>query len=136
MMDDGIAIVVLEVLKNKLEPMGIEVIIAETDFQFCYHQINDDDFVIIVDAAYLGIAAGSVRFCKLQEILDSYGETNFQHDINIFDLIRLYTKQLKGYFIGIEIAEAGFGCELSQAIKVKMDAICLEVEKIIYHIVS
>lgn len=131
MMDDGIAIAVLEILKNKLESMGIEVIIGETDFQFGYHQIQDDDFVIIIDAAYSGIEAGSIHSCKLQEVLDSFGKINLQHDMSVFDLIRLYSKPLKGCFIGIEIEKAAFGCELSEAIKDKFDDICLKVEKII-----
>lgn len=132
MMDDGIAIAVLENLKNNLESMGIEVIIGETDFQFCFHQLKEDDFVIILDAEYLGDVAGSIHSCKLQEAITAYGETNSQHDMNVFDLMRLYRKPLKGCLIGIEIAETGFGCELSEALKGKFNSICLEVEGIIY----
>ena len=129
MMDDGIAIAVLENLRDKLESVGIEVIMGETDFQFCFHMLKEDDFVIILDAAYSGAVAGSVHSYKLEEAITSYGETNSQHDMSIFDLMRLYLKPLKGYFIGIEIAEAEFGCELSDAIKIKFNAICLEVER-------
>jgi hydrogenase maturation protease len=39
MMDDGITIAILENLKNNLDSMGIEVIIRETDFQFCFYSI-------------------------------------------------------------------------------------------------
>ena len=49
MIDDGIAIAVLENVRNKLESMGIEIIIGETDFQFCFHQLKEHDFVIILD---------------------------------------------------------------------------------------
>ncbi len=132
MTDDGIAIAILENLKNNLESMGIEVIIGETDFQFCFHQLTEDDFVIVLDAAYSGAVAGSVHSCELEEAITAYGETNSHHDVSVFDLIRLYSKPLKGYFIGIEVAEAGFGCELSEALKSIFNEICLEVEKIIY----
>ncbi len=132
MMDDGIAIAVLESIRNKLESIGIEVIIGETDFQICFHQLKEDDYVIILDAAYIGAVAGSVHSCKLEEAIAAYGETNAQHDMSIFDLMRLYSKPFKGYFIGIETAKAEFGCELSEALKKKFNAICLEVEKIIY----
>ncbi|NLD49084.1 MAG: hydrogenase maturation protease [Clostridiaceae bacterium] len=131
MMDDGIAIAVLENLKNNLESMGIEVIIGETDFQFCFHQLKEDDLVIILDAAYLGAVAGSVHVCELEEAITAYGETNSHHDVSVFDLIRLYSKPIKGYLISIEVAEAGFGCDLSEALKGTFNEICLEVERII-----
>lgn len=136
MMDDGIAIAVLENLKNNLESKGIEVIIGETDFQFCFHQLQEDDFVIILDAKYSGRVVGSIHSCKLQEAITAYGETNSQHDMSVFDLVRIYSKSLKGYLIGIEIAEAEFGCELSEALKVKFNDICVEVERIICEIVK
>jgi hydrogenase maturation protease len=136
MMDDGIAIAILENLKINLESMGIEVLIGETDFQFCFHLLKEDDFVIILDAAYSGAAAGSVHLYKLQEAITAYGSTNTQHDMSVFDLMQLYSKPLKGYLIGIEIAEAEFGCELSEVLKVKFNGICVEVERIICEIVK
>ena len=136
MTDDGVAIAVLENLKNNLEAMGIEVIIGETDFQFCFHQLKEDDFIIILDATYSGEVAGSVYSCKLEEAITAYGETNSQHDMSVFDLMRLYSKPLKGYFISIEIAEAGFGCELSKTLKKKFNGICIDVERIICEIVK
>lgn len=136
MMDDGIAIAVLENLKNNLESMEIEVIIGETDFQFCFHQLKEDDFIIILDAAYSGTIFGSVHLYNLQEAITAYRETNSQHDMSVFDLMRLYSKPLKGYLIGIEIAEAEFGYELSEALKVKFNGICVEVERIICEIVK
>lgn len=42
-----------------------------------------------------------------------------------------YSKPLKGYFIGIEIAEIGFECDLSETLKGRFNSFCLEVEKII-----
>lgn len=136
MMDDGIAIEVLENIKTRLESMGIEVIVGETDFQFCFHQLKGDDFVIILDAAYSGAVAGDIHTYNLQETITAYAETNFQHDMSIFALMKLYSKPLRGYLIAIEIAEIKFGCELSEALKEKFYGICLEVEKIIYKIVK
>lgn len=135
-MDDGIAIAVLEKLKNGLEEVGIEVIIGETDFQFCFHKLKEDDFVIILDAAYSGQAQGSVHLYELQQAIAKYGKTDSHHDMNIFDLMRLYSKPLKGWLIGIEIAEFGFECGLSEALKVKFDSICIEVERVIFEIVK
>jgi hydrogenase maturation protease len=136
MMDDGIAIAVLESIRNKLESIGIEVIIAETDFQFCFHQLKEDDFAIIVDASYLGGTAGSIHSWELQEAVTAYGQTKSQHDLSVFDLMRLYSKPMKGYLIGIEIAEARIGCELSRALKDKFNDICFDIERIITEIVK
>lgn len=136
MMDDGIGIAVLEILKHKLESMSIEVIIGETDSQFVFHQLQENDFVIILDATYSERVAGSVYSCSLQEVLASYREAGYQHDTSIFDLLRLYSQPLKGWLIGVEIAEAKFGCELSDALMLKLNDICFEVEKIICQIVA
>lgn len=136
MMDDGIGIAILENIRDKLETMGIEVIIGETDFQFCFHLLREDDFIVILDAAYSGASAGSVNSSKLEQAASAYGQTDSQHDMNIFDLIRLYSKPLKGYLIGIEIAETGFGCELSETLDRKFYDICLEVERIICEVVK
>lgn len=136
MMDDGIAIAVLENLRSNLESMGIEVIIGETDFQFCFYLLKEEDFVIILDATYSGAILGSVHLFKLQEAITEYKETNSQHDISVFDLMGLYLKPLKGYLIGIEIAETEFGCELSEALRAKFKGICVEVERIICEIIK
>lgn len=136
MKDDGIAIAVLENIRNKLESIGIEVIIAETDFQFCFHQLREDDYAIVVDASYLGGAAGSIHSWELQDAITAYGQTNSQHDMSVFDLMRFYSKPMKGCFIGIEIAEAGFGCELSEELKNKFNEVCLKIERIIFEIVK
>jgi hydrogenase maturation protease len=136
MMDDGIAIEVLENIKDRLESMGVKIIIGETDLQFCFHQLKGDDFVIILDATYSGAVAGDIHTYNLQVAITAYAETNFQHDMSIFDLMKLYSKPLKGYLIVIEIAEIDFGCELSEALKKKFYDICLEIEKIICKIVK
>lgn len=136
MTDDGAAIAILDNLKSSLESMGLQVIVGETDFQYCVSQIKEDDFVIILDAAYSGTTAGSIHFYSLQEALASFVETGSQHDISIFDLIRLYAIPVKGYFLGIEAAEAGFGCELSEALKCNFKEICLEVERLVCKIVK
>lgn len=136
MMDDGIAITVLESISDSLKTKGWEVIIGETDLQFCFHLLKEDDFVIILDATHSGGIAGSVSCCKLDEAITPYGASNFQHDMSIFDLIRLYSKCVRGYFIGIEIAEVGFRCELSDTLKSIFHDICLNVERLMQEIVE
>jgi hydrogenase maturation protease len=131
MRDDGIAIEVLENIRDKLELIGMKVITGETDFQYCFHQLADDDFIIILDAAYRGGVPGCIHFCNLTEAVSTYADTQSQHDLSVFNLIRIYRKPLKGYFIGIEAVEVGFGFELSEALTGKFYDICTEVERLI-----
>ncbi len=134
MMDDGIAIAVLENIRDKLIAMGMEVIIGETDLEFCFHQLVIEDFVIILDATYSEREAGSIFSCKLEKAIRVYGDTNSQHDMSIFDLMRLYTKFTRGYFIGIEVEEISFGFELSETLSKLFHDICFDIERLIKEI--
>ncbi len=135
MMDDGIAIAVLENIRDKLIAMGTEVIIGETDLQFCFHQLELEDFVIILDATYSEREAGSIYSCKLEKVITVYRASNSQHDMNIFDLMRLYTKYTRGYFIGIEVGEIGLGFKLSETLSELFHDICFDIEILIKEIV-
>lgn len=136
MMDDGIAIAVLENIKDRLMTLDMEVIILETDIQFYFQRLNEEDFFIILDAVYSGREIGSIYLCKLTEAIRSYGETCFQHDMSILDLIQLYTKFIQGYFIGIEVGKIGFGCELSEELKIVFNDICINTERLLKEIVA
>ncbi len=136
MQDDGVAVAVAEYLRNRLESMELEVIIGETDFNFCFHFLEEDDPVILLDAAFTGSNPGSIHVKQLREASCGYGRTGSTHEQSIFDLMRLYSKTFRGYLIGIEISEAGFGCELSDSLNNQFDGICLEVERIINGIVK
>lgn len=136
MKDDGIAIMVLENIRRQLESMGIEVIIGETDFEACFHQLSEDDFIIIVDAVYKDLPAGRIHIDNLQNAVTNCGKPDVQHDASIFDLMRLYRKALKGYLIGIEIAEIGIGYGVSEPLKKEFSGICFKVERIINKMVK
>ncbi len=136
MMDDGIAIAILENIRDKLKTMGIEVIIGETDLQFCFHQLTIEDFVIIIDATCSERDAGSIFSCKLEEAITVYGDTNSQHDMSIFDLMRIYSKFSRGYFIGIEVDEIGVGFGLSDTLSELFQYICFDIEGLIKEIVK
>lgn len=136
MTDDGAAIAVAENLRSKLELAGLEVIIGETDFQYCFHLIDEDDFVILLDAEYTGDIPGSIHVYTLQEAILEFGETCSQHEMRLIDLMRLYPRPLRGYLIGIEIARADIGFELSEVLMNKFAAICLQVEGMIHEMVK
>lgn len=136
MMDDGIAIAVLENIRDKLKAMGMEVIIGETDLQYCFHQLKIEDFVIILDATYSNREAGSIYSCKLDKAIKLYGHINSQHDMSLLNLMRLYSKFTRGYFIGIEVEKIGVGFGLSKTLSELFQDICLAIERLIIDLVK
>lgn len=128
MKDDGIAIKVAENLEQKLHNLNVEVIFGETDCQSCFYLLKQEDFVFIMDAYYEGAEPGSIHLFTIEEAMAKSSASLMQHDTSIIDLMKLYKSKWKGYFIGVEIAELGFGDELSSALQEKFQQICLEVE--------
>ncbi|WMI79982.1 hydrogenase maturation protease [Anaerotignum sp. MB30-C6] len=129
MKDDGIAIKVAEALENGfIHSNNIEVIIGETDCQNCFYRLNHGDFVFILDAMYKNSEPGSIHVIRLEEIIGQSSAVLMQHDMSMIDLMRLYKSTFKGYLIGVEIGELGFGHELSPTLQEKFPQICCEVE--------
>lgn len=128
MEDDGIAIVVLEKLKEKLIKRNVEVIIGETDFGYCISSIDDGDFVLFIDAVYCGKKPGEITVIPLEKY--KYKKKYYtQHSYSIFDLIKLYFKIINGYIIGIEIEEISFSYGLSSTLENNIDMISENVLK-------
>lgn len=128
MEDDGIAIVVLEKLKEKLIDRNIEAIIGETDFQYCISSIEDGDFIFFIDAVYYGKNPGAIIVNPLEKY--RYKKKYYtQHSYSVFDLIKLYFKDISGYIIGIEIGEINFMYGLSKALQNNVDIISENVLK-------
>lgn len=116
MEDDGIAIVVLEKLKEKFIERNIEVIIGETDFQYCISSIQDGNFIFFIDAVYYGKKPGEITVIPLEKY--QYKKKYYtQHSYSVVDLIKLYFKDVKGYIIGIEIGEISFSYGLSSTLE-------------------
>lgn len=128
MEDDGVAIVVLEKLKEKFIERNIEVIIGETDFQYCISSIQDGDFVFFIDAVYYGKKPGEITLIPLEKYKHKK-KYYTQHSYSIFDLIKLYFKSIKGYIIGIEIGEVSFNYGLSSTLENNIDIISENVLK-------
>lgn len=135
MKDDGIAIAVAESLENRLSHLGLRILIGETDCQSSYYLLNRDDFVFILDALYMGAEPGSVHVLNLEEVMSQPSDSFMQHDMSMIELMKLYGDHLRGYMIGIEVAEIGFGDELSPVLRDKLPQICLEIENSIKKII-
>jgi len=136
MKDDGIAIEVAEILEDRLTDLNLEIIIGETDSQNCFYLLNKDDFVFILDALCIGTEPGSIHIFNLEEAITQPSGSFMPHDMSIIELMKLYGSKFKGYIIGIEISEIGFGGKLSPVLMEKLPQICSEIESIIKRVTS
>ncbi len=124
MCDDGIGSKVVSTIQDNLRARGIESLVGETDFQCCFDEIKPEDFLIIVDAMSQEKEPGSVEVMFLSYALKNRRRLRTQHEFSLLDLIDLYYPKAQGYLIGIEVAEIGFGFELSKPLQKSFDKIC------------
>lgn len=132
MKDDGIGIRVAENLAEYLYEQNITVIIGETDVDFCLSQIEDGDFLIILDAAYFDTIPGNIHVISLENIDRYLPCCVSQHQPNLLRWLMLHRKSVTGFFIGIEVVEVGFGWELSEPLQELLPKIGEEVKRRIH----
>lgn len=135
MKDDGIAIAVVERLKNKLNSFNLDIIIVETDCQSGFYLLDENDFVIILDALCTGAEPGSISVFRLEDVMAQVSDFSMQHDMGIIELMKLHNRNYKGCLIGIESDDIDFGDKLSFALHEKLPQICSEVERTLVNIV-
>jgi hydrogenase maturation protease len=122
MKDDGIGIRVAEGIRERLEKCGIEVIIGETDFEYCASKIEEGDFLYIIDAAYSGKTPGEITVIPIENYRH---EANLysQHGYSVINIIFLHYKLISGYIIGIEISEIDYHLNLSDELTSRLKEI-------------
>uniref|UniRef100_UPI002ED0AE03 hypothetical protein n=1 Tax=Anaerotignum sp. TaxID=2039241 RepID=UPI002ED0AE03 len=94
-----------------------------------------EDFIFILDAFYEGGEPGTIHMLSLEEAIGKSSASPMQHDMSMIDMMRLYHCKWKGYLIGVEISEVGFGEGLSSVLQDRFQEICIEVEKNISKII-
>lgn len=127
MMDDGVAIFVLESIKNSLEDIGMEVIFGETDVDFSFSKLNCYDEFYIIDSTCNSNSPGTVVFTTLEDIKKSKINKCMSHSLGLLNLIKIYELDIKGYFIGIEIRNIDMNIGLSNVLQEQFDSICSKV---------
>lgn len=127
MRDDGIGSRVVEAIESRLRNHDIASFVGETDLECCFDEIMPDDLVIIIDAVARGETPGSMDIMLLSDALKNRGKLRTQHEFSLFDLIELHAPKTRGYFVGIEAAEIGFGFDLSAPLKERFEQICTDV---------
>ncbi|WP_265210411.1 hydrogenase maturation protease, partial [Clostridium sporogenes] len=117
--DDGIAIEIAKNIQGFLKKNNIEVIIGETDFEYCLSNIKKDDFLFILDAGYYGKKIGDITTLSLDNYT-SHKKGYTQHSYSFIDLVKLYYKETKGYILAIEVSNIDYNLEISKELKANM----------------
>jgi len=123
MMDDAVAVLILEKIKKTLEGRGIETIIGETDVEFCFSILNEKDEFYIIDSTYYGNIPGTVTFKNLNNKEKITGQSRSIHSLGLLQLVNMYKMDIKGYFIGIEIANIDVNIGLSPILQRQLEYI-------------
>ncbi|MFL0266801.1 hydrogenase maturation protease [Candidatus Clostridium radicumherbarum] len=136
--DDGAAIHIIEKLDKSFEEGDIEVIIGETDFQYCLSKIHEGDYIIIIDATYFGIEPGTVTVSSLKDIyrLNTNESLLSQHGYSFIKALETFYKAIDGILVGIEGENFDFTLSLSSSIEDNFDNICSEVKEAIWERVN
>jgi len=123
MMDDAVAVLILEKIENILEDKGIETIIGETDVEFCFSKLNEQDVFYIIDSTYYGNSPGTLTFKSLDDINKIKAKSRSIHSLGLMELVKMYKMNIKGYFIGIEIDNIDVNIGLSYILQGQIEYI-------------
>lgn len=127
MMDDAVALVILGNIRNTLEDNDIESIIGETDIDFCFSKLNQQDTFYIIDSTYYGNVPGTVTFKNMKDIKKMRGFSRSIQSLELMELINMYKMDIKGYFIGIEIANIDINIGLSYILQRQVNYISRDI---------
>lgn len=134
--DDAIAIEIAENLKSKLKEQCIDVLICNTDYEFCFETINEDDYLIILLAAHSKKNPGSLQLYKISDAVQFYKKTGsvYPFSLNIFNLMHLFHLSYSGYIISINVNDVSFKSGLSKELEDDFTQICRKIELLIMNI--
>lgn len=130
--DDAIALYAVKDLSNGIQKLGIEVIIGETDVDFCISKIKNKDELIIIDSSCRGKALGSVSYMGLQEIIEGSNINSWQHDRDIIRELKIRGVEVSGLLICIEVSDIDFRWGLSTELQQMLPGICERVYGLIF----
>ncbi len=129
MKDDGVGISVAKELKDYFRPRDIEIIIGETDVDYCLDCIEDNDDLIILDASFEEGDPGRVNVNSLENLCTCHRAGITQHQPSLLEAIRVYKKGVQGILIAIEIAEIAIGLGLSERMNRLLPQVVEDVKK-------
>ncbi len=134
MQDDGIGVLIVNAIKFELQKLDIEAFSGETDVQYCLDQINQDDFLIMIDAIQQQNRAGNIQLIGLNQAISNITAFDSQHQFSMFEALRIYYPHIQGYLIGIETEQFNMGVAISERLASNFTQISDEVLEIILNI--
>ena len=126
MKDDAIGIEVAKEIEATLLEKEIEVIYGEIDIQYSISNIQEDDYIFVLDAACYGKSPGEITSLPLNTFV-SNKKGYCGHNYSFLDLLKLYYPNVKGKIYAIEIKEVKFGFGLSSVLQNKLGDISEEI---------
>lgn len=133
MKDDGIGVWVAETIESTLNKENIDVVIAETDFEYGFDIAKSYDYVIVLDAMVSGRAPGDITVLSLAEAAEAKVSYTSQHDMSLIGMLARDVNS-PGSLIGIEAHEVDFGFGVSQTLQEKFEEVCSGVLTDIFRI--
>lgn len=124
--DDGIGIKVTEALK---ESDKIKTYITEIFVEDALEQIEEKDYVMIIDAVKLDKKVGEIHFLTFEECAQMMTPKAFCHEMSLLNTLLLDYPMIKGELIGIEVAEIDYGEDLSLELASSLLRIIEEVKQ-------
>lgn len=123
--DDAIGI---EVAKKIKEGERVKTYITEIFVEEALEEIEEEDYVIVIDAVYFGAEVGELHRLTFEECVDFVKPKAFCHDRNLLTALLLGNQTVKGELIGIEVADINYGEGLSYQLAVKLPDIIEKVK--------
>lgn len=128
--DDGIGVIVTEKIRDELEKMGLEVIIGETDVNYCISSINREDLIFIIDAADCNCRTGEIGVFTIKNF-NTLKKGHTQHSFGVLELLKIYFPELNGYIIAIQIYNTSFKLGISNVLEENIEEIGKQIVNII-----
>lgn len=131
--DDGIALKVIDSIEEEIERLylGIKCIKAETDFDFALDNIEDGDYLFILDSTLLGLECGEITQIPLGEMRRYLNNSLSIHNMNLLSLIDHFKIKVRGFILGIEVEKVNFNLDISKEIKESFEEICRKIYTIV-----
>jgi hydrogenase maturation protease len=126
MKDDAIGIEVAKIIEKRLIEREIEVIYVETDVQYGISNIQENEYIFVLDAAYYGKKPGEITCLPLNTFI-SKEKGYSQHNYSFLDLLKFYYPSINGEVYAIEVKDVEFGFGLSSVLQEKLEVISKEV---------
>lgn len=131
MHDDGTALYFAKELRKKFEHSNVDIVIGETDFDYCMEKIHNDDFIIVIDSTNFFIRPGTVTISSLD--LKNNNAFCSGHYLNFVQMVRCFYPDINGAIIGIEGKNFEVGIGLSDEIINNSTDILKKIYKVVYY---